>query len=212
MLGPIVLDPLEWLLTRSYYIARLPQLNFFRDYEATKMAPYYCNYNGNLRNYKWGDVAIVMPPANDRPHNYDLIIAVEGYSVALLRRWGLKPDIVVTDFDFMPEEIVSGDFLVLGHAHGDNIDKYKTWAGRVRKLLPTVQTWPVGCSLLVPGFTDGDRAVYLAYYMGARRIDIYGFNPTKPIKRNDYVKRVKLEIAEYFISRVSRRVRVNFYP
>ena len=201
----IVLDPMEWLLTRSYYMAMLPQLNFIDDYLAAELAPKFCSYDGDLKEFKWDVANIVMPPSEVRPTDDGLLIAVEGYSVKLLRDWGLSPDIVVTDFDFKPEEVINCDCLVLGHAHGDNIAYYPKYASRVRKLLPTVQVWPRGCSLLIPGFTDGDRAVYLAYYMGAREIRIYGFNPARVVKRNDEIKRMKLEIAGVFINRVVRK-------
>mgnify|MGYP001626164338 CR=1 FL=1 len=205
MRGGIVLDPLEWLLVRSYYTALLPQLNFLNDYLAAEMAPKFCNYEGDLKEYDWYIVNIVMPPAETKPFSDGLLIAVEGYSVELLRNWGLKPDIIVTDFDFKPNEIIKYNLLILGHAHGDNIDYYPKYASKARSLLPTVQVWPRGCSLLIPGFTDGDRAVYLAYYMGAKEIRIYGFNPSKVIKRNDDIKRTKLQIAETLINRVIRK-------
>ncbi|WP_054842857.1 hypothetical protein [Vulcanisaeta distributa] len=205
MRGGIVLDPMEWLLVRNYYMTMLPQLNFSGDYLAAELAPSFCNYDGDLREFRWDVVNVVMPAAEVRPSDDGLLIAVEGYSVRLLRDWGLNPDIVVTDFDFMPEELINCDCLVLGHAHGDNIEYYPKYASKVRKLLPTVQVWPRGCSLLIPGFTDGDRAVYLAYYMGSREIRIYGFNPGKTVKRNDEIKRAKLEIAKALIDRVIRK-------
>ncbi|WP_054857706.1 hypothetical protein [Vulcanisaeta sp. JCM 16159] len=216
MRGGIVLDPMEWLLIRNYYMAMLPQLNFKDDYLAAELAPSFCNYDGDLREFQWDVVNIVMPPAEVRPGDDGLLIVVEGYSVRLLRDWGLSPDIAITDFDFVPEELIDCDCLVLGHAHGDNITYYPKYASRVRKLLPTVQVWPRGCSLLIPGFTDGDRAVYLAYYMGAREIRIYGFNPGRVVKRDDNVKRIKLDIAKTLINRVIRKsasmnIVVKFY-
>ncbi len=213
MRGGIVFDPLEWVLVRSYYTALLPQLNFNGDHVAAEIAPKYCNYDRDLKEYDWDVVNIVMPPAETKPLNDGLLIAVEGYSVELLHNWGLSPDIIVTDFDFKPDELVKYDALILGHAHGDNISYYPRYASMAKQLLPTVQVWPRGCSLLIPGFTDGDRAVYLAYYMGAREIRIYGFNPHKMVKRDDEIKRTKLQIAETLINRVIRknRSKVIFY-
>lgn len=205
MKGGIVLDPLEWEFTRNLYKSLLPWLNFDGDYQAAQLAPKYCNYDGDLREYDWSMVNIVMPPAETKPSDEGLLIAVEGYSVELLKNWGLKPDIVITDFDFKPDKILNCDCLVLAHAHGDNMSYYPKYASEVRKLLPTVQVWPKGCSLLIPGFTDGDRAVYLAYYMGASEIRIYGFNPSKVIKRDDLTKRLKLDIASIFINRVIQK-------
>lgn len=91
MRGGVVFDPMEWLLVRSYYMALLPQLNFRGgDYLAAELAPSFCNYDGDLREFRWGGVVnIVMPPAEVKPSDDGLLIAVEGgYSVKLLRDWG----------------------------------------------------------------------------------------------------------------------------
>jgi len=208
----IVFDPLEWSLVRSLYTSVLSSLNFSADYTAAELAPAYCTVDPKyLWSFEWGSVSIVMPPATTKPSGDGLIIAVEGYSVRLLRGWGLKPQIVVTDLDFEPEEVVNCDCLVLAHAHGDNIDRFTRYAPRIGRLIPTVQVWPRGCSVLIPGFTDGDRAVYLAYYMGAREIRIYGFNPGRVVKRDDEVKRAKLQIAKTLLERINRRVSLVFY-
>lgn len=90
MRGGIVLDPMEWLLIRNYYMAMLPQLNFKDDYLAAELAPSFCNYDGDLREFQWDVVNIVMPPAEVRPGDDGLLIVVEGYSVRLLRDWGLS--------------------------------------------------------------------------------------------------------------------------
>lgn len=41
--------------------------------------------------------------------------------------------------------------------------------------------------------------------MGAREVRIYGFDPGKVVKRDDEVKRVKLEIARALINRVIQK-------
>ncbi len=209
----IVLDPLEWLYTRTLYTAMLQNLNFQGDYEAARLACSCYTYDGDLlRDFNWEDVTIVMPPFESRPVKRGVLIAVEGYTARRLLRLGLKPDLVVTDLDFEPEALFELDSVILAHAHGDNIDVFLRLCPKLKKVIPTVQVWPKCPSLLVPGFTDGDRAVYLAYYMGARVIRIYGFNPNKPVKRDDFVKRVKLEIASALIRRVLRNVRAELYP
>ncbi len=208
----VVLDPMEWVLTRSVYTRALPQLNFEGDEVAAKVASGFCDHV-DLEGLDWGTVHVVMPPAQTRPLGNGLVIAVEGYTVRKLLDWGIRPRVVVTDFDFQPEHILNCDCLVFGHAHGDNIGRFIEFAGKLRgRLVPTVQVWPRNCGLLLPGFTDGDRAVYLAYYMGARVINVYGFNKYVVVKRMDEVKRIKLDLAEAFIGRVLRKVRINFYP
>jgi hypothetical protein len=62
----------------------------------------------------------------------------------------------------------------------------------------------------VGGFTDGDRAAYLAYAMGAREIAISGFYPDVPIKRRDSVKARKLALAGALLARLSRVVPMRF--
>lgn len=206
----LVLHPLEWAYTRSIYTREFPMLNFSADEEAASLAPRYCGDVNAIFRLPWDEVTIVMPAVKERPVVRGLLIAVEGFTLALLRSWGLKPDVVVTDFDFHPWELINYGGLVLGHAHGDNIPSFETWAPRVNRLIPTVQVWPRGCSVLVPGFTDGDRAVYLAYCMGARLIRIYGFDPSRPVKRMDDVKSRKLALAKHLIDRVGRWVTVEF--
>ncbi len=91
---------------------------------------------------------------------------------------GVVPDVLVTDLDGVTSKYLKfRDVVYVVHAHGDNYE-------RVVKLVPEVEGYLVGtaqckCSNRVQvfgGFTDGDRAAYLAYYMGAERVILYGFN------------------------------------
>jgi len=204
MLGPLVLDPFEWVYTRRIYMRELPMLNFNKDEEAAEEASSLCNPI-DPRKMNWKEVTVVMPAVKSRPRISGLVIAVEGYTLGLLEGWGITPDLVVTDFDFEPQRLLHYGGIVVGHAHGDNIEFFREWSRKVRNVIPTVQVWPRGCSMLVPGFTDGDRAIYLAYYMGANMIKVYGFDPGIALKRDDEVKRIKLRIAQYFIERLSKR-------
>lgn len=205
--GPIVLDPLEADYTRAVYVSRLSPLGlrFDRDYEAARLASGYCRVNpAMLLRLNWGRVIVYMPPFEGELDYGDLVIAVEGYTLRRLLDLGITPDIVVTDFDYEPEAIVDFDGLVVGHAHGDNVNLFLKYAPMVKGLIPSVQVWPIGCSILIPGFTDGDRAVYLAYYMGSHEVVVRGFNPSRHVKRDDEVKRAKLEVASIFLNRLTR--------
>jgi len=91
---------------------------------------------------------------------------------------GVVPDVVVTDLDGVTlRHLKFRGVVYVVHAHGGNYE-------RVAKLVPEVEGYLVGtaqckCSSRVQvfgGFTDGDRAAYLAYYMGAARVLLYGFN------------------------------------
>lgn len=201
---PVIFDPLEW--TYVYTLARrlLPELSFDKDLEATRSA---AGLSGEsleaLKDFDWCCPAIYMPPF-ERLIDGSLTIAVEGYTAEKLARRGVKPDIVISDFDFNPQGVGLCRMAVI-HVHGDNY-----WHISKGPYVYTVQTWPVGCTSNVSGFTDGDRAAYLAYYMGAREITISGFHPEVPIKRDDLVKRKKLALASHLLNRLSRRVAVSF--
>ena len=91
---------------------------------------------------------------------------------------GVVPDILVTDLDGVTlEHLKFREVVYVVHAHGDNYE-------RIVKFVPEVGGYLVGtaqskCSNRVQvfgGFTDGDRAAYLAYYMGAKKVLLYGFN------------------------------------
>lgn len=207
----LVLDPLEYELTRAIY-TRIPGLDFRGDEIAARVAPRYCNASINeLRELNWRETTIIMPAITSKPIAKGLLVAVEGRSLSILRGMGLSPQVIVTDFDFEPNELIGYKGLVLGHAHGDNGPAFAKYAPLMERIIPTVQSWPHGCSILPPGFTDGDRAVYLAAYLGAEVIHVYGFKPGLVIKRDDAIKRAKLALASVFINRVARLTDVRIY-
>ncbi|WP_291998857.1 6-hydroxymethylpterin diphosphokinase MptE-like protein [Caldivirga sp.] len=208
----IVLDPLEFKLSRAVYIRAMSGLglNFSNDAKAAELAGDYCSSDPDqLWSLNWETVTIYMPPYTGNPNPRGLIIAVEGFTLRKLLGDGVVPDIVVTDFDYEPDNVMGFNGIVIGHAHGDNLDAYIKYAKHVSRLIPSVQVWPSNCSILIPGFTDGDRAVYLATYMGSRQIIVRGFNPDAQIKRSDEVKKTKLKLAEYFIGRASRLTNIS---
>ena len=100
-----------------------------------------------------------------------------------LLRHGILPDIVVTDLDGDPDALVraaaEGAIMVV-HAHGDNVDRLKM-ARRLPGCMGTTQTEPVGHVQNYGGFTDGDRAVFLASRFGARRIVLCGMDLGGPV-------------------------------
>ncbi len=89
-----------------------------------------------------------------------------------------NPDIIVTDLDGDLEKILNADregAVVVVHAHGDNIDKLK-FVKRLKNVVGTCQVKPFGLLKNFGGFTDGDRAVFLAHEFGAREIKLVAFN------------------------------------
>ena len=93
---------------------------------------------------------------------------------------GLVPTVIVTDLDGpVPSEISANGrgSLVVVHAHGDNVPSLEEWVPQFPGEL--AGSWagpPRGPLLDVGGFTDGDRAAYLAEHCGARRVLLWGFD------------------------------------
>ncbi|MGB6500604.1 MAG: 6-hydroxymethylpterin diphosphokinase MptE-like protein, partial [Thermoplasmata archaeon] len=92
---------------------------------------------------------------------------------------GLVPTVVVTDLDgpVASEVTASGrGAAVVVHAHGDNLPALETWVPEFPG--PVAGSWagpPRPALFNVGGFTDGDRAAYLAEELGAHRILLWGF-------------------------------------
>ncbi|MBO8174360.1 MAG: DUF115 domain-containing protein [Thermococcus sp.] len=107
-----------------------------------------------------------------------ITIAADGATSALLE-FELTPDIIVTDLDGNFEDIKKADKLgayIVVHAHGDNVERLKKYVPQLEKVLGTCQTEPLDIVYNFGGFTDGDRAAFLAEELGAREIILVGFD------------------------------------
>ncbi|MBP1912409.1 6-hydroxymethylpterin diphosphokinase MptE-like protein [Thermococcus stetteri] len=106
------------------------------------------------------------------------LIAADGATSALLEN-GLVPDIIVSDLDGrIPDLKIANDrgaFMVI-HAHGDNIDKLTSYVPLFSRILGTTQAEPLDIVYNFGGFTDGDRAAFLAEELGAKEIVLVGFD------------------------------------
>jgi hypothetical protein len=109
---------------------------------------------------------------------------------------GIKPDIVVTDLDGdqkILEKIGRTKTVFVVHAHGDNIAKldfvknFKNWIG-------STQTKSFGKIQNFGGFTDGDRAVFLASYFNAKKIVLFGMDFGKRIGKFSNTKQSERKI------------------
>ena len=115
-------------------------------------------------------------PAGARP---SAIVAADGATSACLAA-GIVPSVIVTDLDGpIPSEIAANrrGSLVVVHAHGDNLAALREWVPQFPGEI--VGSWagpPRGPLLDVGGFTDGDRAAYLAAHVRASRILLWGFD------------------------------------
>lgn len=115
----------------------------------------------------------------DKDFSKKVVIAADGTTSALLAE-GIVPDVIVTDLDGKIEDQISANkmgAIVAIHAHGDNIEQIKRWAPNFEgKVLGTIQCRPFDALYNFGGFTDGDRAVFLAHHFGARSIKLLGFD------------------------------------
>jgi uncharacterized Rossmann fold enzyme len=107
------------------------------------------------------------------------IVAADGAASICLSA-GIVPEVIVTDLDGpVPAEVSAnarGAFVVV-HAHGDNRPALAEWVPQFPG--PITGSWagpPTEELVNFGGFTDGDRAVFLAEALGARRILLFGFD------------------------------------
>ena len=108
-----------------------------------------------------------------------------------LYRHGTRPAAIATDLDGATEAFVEmnrkGTVLVV-HAHGDNIPLLRWWVPQIPgPVVGTTQARPVGRVHNFGGFSDGDRAVFLAHALGASSVTLAGFDlddeDVNPVKR-----------------------------
>lgn len=105
-------------------------------------------------------------------------------SLAAFLDTGMIPEIVVTDLDGNIDSLRyaydMGSTMVI-HAHGDNHELVRKYAGEFSgRAIGTTQNEPLEHVYNFFGFTDGDRAAYLADYLDAREIFLTGFDFTRP--------------------------------
>jgi hypothetical protein len=118
------------------------------------------------------------------------VIAADGAANRLYAR-GIRPDAIVTDLDGATDAFLkmnNAGTVIVVHAHGDNMDLLRTWVPRFPgPLVGTTQSRPFDGIHNFGGFSDGDRAVFLADALGASEVVLAGFDlddPTVgPVKR-----------------------------
>lgn len=137
-----------------------------------------------------------------------LITADEATSVALGR--GLRPAILVTDLDgTVADQVKANDAgtIAVVHGHGDNGPAVRKWAPLFAgKTVATTQSRPVGRLRNFGGFTDGDRAVFLAEAFGASQIHLVGFDFEHPSPKDvdQRTKQRKLDWAYILLGSLDR--------
>lgn len=133
---------------------------------------------------------------------------------------GIKPDIVVTDLDGDEKtlkKVGKTKTIFVTHAHGDNISRLQ-FVKNFKNCIGTTQTKSYGKIQNFGGFTDGDRAVFLASYFGAKKIILFGmdfgnrigkFSNTKFSERK--IKLQKLEKGKFLLKWLSKKSRSELF-
>lgn len=125
-------------------------------------------------------------------------IVADGATKALVEN-KIRPDIVVTDLDGDLESLKkasSMNAIMIVHAHGDNIGRLPI-ASIFRNCIGTTEGKPFGMIRDFGGFTDGDRCVFVAKYLGAQKIILFGMDFGNKIgrysKEGRYDRRTKIK-------------------
>ena len=107
-----------------------------------------------------------------------VLVAADGATTALVEE-RISPDIITTDLDGNLDDILIANLRganVVIHAHGDNIEKIAGLTPFFTSVLGTTQAQPIGNLYNFGGFTDGDRALFLAVALGAEEIILAGMD------------------------------------
>jgi 2-amino-4-hydroxy-6-hydroxymethyldihydropteridine diphosphokinase len=141
---------------------------------------------------------LVADIQNGKIETRETIIAADGATSMLLTQ-GVVPHIIVSDLDGRVNDLKRANVLcaiMVIHAHGDNIDAIKTHVPSFSTVLGTTQANPLKNVLNIGGFTDGDRAVFLAKEFGAQTVSAIGFdfsdNNVTPTKKKKLLWAKKL--------------------
>jgi uncharacterized Rossmann fold enzyme len=142
-------------------------------------------------------------------------IAADGATSALLEK-GARCDVIVTDLDGNMNDILDtmdNGAIGIVHAHGDNIPLVTEFVPKMKQFLGSTQVEPLSNVFLWGGFTDGDRACYLASHYAPKRVVLAGMDFgevvgkwSKPDHIADFTasprKRIKLDIAIELLNRL----------
>ena len=132
-------------------------------------------------------VAVVAPgpPLSgelDAVRDADAVLAVSS-AAAVLRDNDVAVDAYVTDLDADPDPELAPALTRAGvptavHAHGDNVSAVREYLPECdrERVLGTTQAAPRDPVVNVGGFTDGDRAAFLADHVGARSLSFPGWD------------------------------------
>ncbi len=140
-------------------------------------------------------------------HLDKILLAADGATSAVLRY--RNPEVIVTDLDGAVEDQLEawrrGSWLVI-HGHGDNIEQVRKITPRLKeRVIGTTQVKPFGKLFNFGGFTDGDRAAFMAHELEASMIYLAGMDLGTKIGRHSGDKDIgrkliKLEFCRELLS------------
>jgi uncharacterized Rossmann fold enzyme len=151
-----------------------------------------------------------------------VVMAADG-AVSVLLENAIRCDVVVTDLDGNIEhlkEVYHKGALLIVHGHGDNIEIVESVVPELGDVLGSTQVEPSHRAFLWGGFTDGDRACYIASAYNPEKIIFAGMDFgslvgkwSKPGHETHFAadkrKRTKLDIAEKLITDLLEQTRIK---
>lgn len=140
----------------------------------------------------------------------DVVVIASDTSLKPLLEHHITPDVVVTDLDgdmvFHMRASESGAIMVV-HAHADNMNMLHH-AKQYKKCIGTTQTIPIRHIRNFGGFTDGDRAIFLATHFAPKCIVLFGMDfglevgSYSDTAKSDYLIKVqKMKIGKELLER-----------
>jgi uncharacterized Rossmann fold enzyme len=146
-----------------------------------------------------------------------LKIVADGATSPLLKE-NIWPDIIVTDLDGKISDQIHANLngtIAIIHAHGDNLNQIQKHIPEFKgELIGTIQIDPEPYDNIYNfgGFTDGDRAIFIATHFKAKKIDLVGFDFTGEIgtysftnKKDENIKLKKLDWCKKLIELLNEK-------
>jgi len=151
--------------------------------------------------------------------NVDRFVVAADAATTEVADAGIAVDMIVTDLDGIVEDQISlnsSGTVAFIHAHGDNLPALERYAGRFTgPVVGTCQCPPPSGLFNFGGFTDGDRAACICAELGARDLQLAGFDFERPSGkegRSLEVKRRKLQWAKEILETLAQNGVKITYP
>lgn len=146
---------------------------------------------------------------------FSTVFAADGAAGAVIDAAGRAPDFVVSDLDGDPSVLMKANSMgstFFVHAHGDNMDAIMRLVGSIHRAMGTTQARPRAGVYNFGGFTDGDRAAYIAVAFSPSALALLGMGfgrevgrYSKPSVKSYEVKVAKLQVGREMLERLAPR-------